>query len=578
MKKSAIPNLLFPLNCLFLLLFLTSSGVAQTKVIQGGTLIDGTGGAALENSVIVIRGERIAAVGRRGEVEIPQGSEIINVEGKHVLPALIDGHIHNRGWDGELFLAHGITTVVDLGNLTEWIMAQKDGLNRGKIRGPRMMASGSSIRGPYPSEKSFRKIHHIIVESPEEARQEARKRIQAGADVLKVYDGLTSDMLKAIIAEARQAGLPVAGHSANAWEAVEVGYDMIVHTPGIAQACLPKGTENEGGDPHARMSFEIADKLIEAMVAKGVYLNPTMRSAWNWAYRDEYQYEDFHLLFNDKNLRYIPLNFRLGILREYNRIGEYALQDLPPDFKAMKLQAHRNMIEFVKRFAAKGGKVMVGSDTLSTSGLSLHQELQMMVDYVGLSPLQALLTVTKHPAEMYRVTDRLGSVEEGKLADLLVIQGNPLENIRNTRNVEMLFRAGQLVDISYHPNYRNPIPKSTPEDTGHLIHSPSLEDLSPKVLTEEQEGAVLTLYGSGFTRYSLVGLKGRQLVPDFVSPFELRVEIPVELLGEAGTFPLTVTNVPGPIGTTSAAGQTALRHLGPRDETSNPFNLIVRFK
>ena len=581
MKKNPIPNFVLSLGCQALLFWASSLCLAQStsvKVVQGGVLIDGTGGPVMENSAIVIEGDRITAVGTVGEVDIPQGAEIIDVQGHYVLPAFIDGHIHSRGWDGELFLAHGITTVVDLGNLTEWIMAMKDGLNRGKIRGPRMMASGSSIRGPFPSEKDFRRFHHTVVESPDEALQEARKRIEAGANALKVYDGLTKEMLQVIIKEARRVGLPVAGHTANAWQAVEVGYNMIVHTPGIAVACLPEGEDIGNGDPHAFMNWDIADRLIQSMVEKEVYLNPTMRSAWNWAYRDEFQYEDFHLLFNDKNLRYIPLNFRLGILREYNRIGEYALQDLPSDYKSMKLKAHKNMVEFVRRFANQGGKVMTGSDTLATSGLSLHQELQMLVDYVGMSTHEAILTVTKHPAEMYRMTDRLGSVQPGRLADLLVVKGNPLENIRNTRNVEMLFKEGQQVDTSYHPNYRNPIFKSTPEDTGHMIPSPVIEDLTPKAFTQEQGGARLTLHGSGFTRYSLVGLKGRKLISNFVSQFELEVEIPVALLDEAGTFAITVTNVPGPVGTIKADGQSQLRHLGPRDETSNTFYLVVRFK
>lgn len=581
MKKNTTPNFLFLFGCLALLFWISPFGFAQNvsaKVVQGGVLIDGTGGAVLENSVIVIQNGKISAVGALGEVDIPQDSEIIDVKGHYVLPAFIDGHIHSRGWDGELFLAHGITTVVDLGNLTEWIVAMRDGLNRSKIRGPRMMTSGSSIRGPFGSEKEFRRFHHVVVTSPEEARQEAQKRIEAGVDALKVYDGLTKEMLQVIIKEARQENLPVAGHTANAWQAVEVGYNMIVHTPGIARACLPEGMKIGQADPHAFMDWKIADKLIKSMVEKDVFLNPTMRSAWNWAYRDEYQYEDFHLLFNDKNLRYIPLNFRLAILREYNRIGQYALQDLPPDFKAMKLKAHKNMVEFVRRFANQGGKVMTGSDTLATSGLSLHQELQMLVDYVGMSPHDAILTVTKHPAEMYRMTDRLGSVQVGRSADLLVVKGNPLENIRNTRNVEMVFQEGRQVDISYHADYRNPIFKSTPEDTGHMIPSPVIEDLSPKAFIQDQGEAWLTLHGSGFTRYSLVGLKGRKLIPNFVSEFELEVEIPLALLEEAGTFAIEVTNVPGPVGTIKANGQSELRHLGSRDETSNTFYLVVGFK
>ena len=142
-------------------------------VIQGATLIDGTGRAPLEDAAVVMLNGRIQAVGKRGDVAIPQGAEVIDAKGKTVLPGLIDGHCHYRDWMGEVYLAYGVVTCPNISNNpVEWITAQREGVKNGSIRGPRVWASANIIDGPPPEGTGTlrRQRTSIIVDSEDEAR------------------------------------------------------------------------------------------------------------------------------------------------------------------------------------------------------------------------------------------------------------------------------------------------------------------------------------------------------------------------------------------------------------------------
>jgi len=156
--KSFVPSGGFSLAIMVLAVSLSAvrsdaqtSGAPRTLVIQGGTLIDGTGKAPLENAVIVIEGERIKAVGKQGEVTFPKDSRLINMKGKTLLPGFIDGHCHLVDFMAELYLHLGITTCPDITqNEDEWTLAQRDGTALGRIRGPRIWSTGIRLVGPPP--------------------------------------------------------------------------------------------------------------------------------------------------------------------------------------------------------------------------------------------------------------------------------------------------------------------------------------------------------------------------------------------------------------------------------------------
>src|SRR5437867_7383214 len=170
--------------------YLCADAGTQTRpvAIVGGTLIDGTGRPAVEDAAIVIRDGRFQEVGRRGEVRVPQGAEVIDAKGKTILPGLIDGHCHYWEWVGELYLAYGVTTCPDINNSpTEWIIAQKEGIQKGKIRGPRLWISGHALDGPRPQGMAEQRWQRgsIIVRTEEEARKAVQEHVNKGMDGFK---------------------------------------------------------------------------------------------------------------------------------------------------------------------------------------------------------------------------------------------------------------------------------------------------------------------------------------------------------------------------------------------------------
>jgi predicted amidohydrolase YtcJ len=156
-----------------------SNAQPRPIAIVGGTLIDGTGRPSIEDAVVVFQAGRIQEVGKRGDVSVPRGAQVIDAKGKTMLPGLIDGHCHYWEWVGELYLAYGVTTCPDINNSpTEWILAQRTGVEKGKIRGPRLWVSGHALDGPRPAgmpEQRWQRSS-VIVQTEEEARKAVRAR------------------------------------------------------------------------------------------------------------------------------------------------------------------------------------------------------------------------------------------------------------------------------------------------------------------------------------------------------------------------------------------------------------------
>jgi len=206
----------------------------KALVVQGGQLIDGTGRPPIDNCVIVIQAGRFQAVGRSGEVAIPADAQVIDVKGKTVLPGFIDGHGHLEDFHGELYLHLGITTCasIELYQDGPWTLAQKQGTDLGKIRGPRIWMSGRAIGAlgtghDAPSSRTFR--DNIIVTTPEEARKAVQRKKELGCDILKVNEFLSMDLVKVAVDEAHRLDMPVTAHSWDVIGSVEAGVDAIEH-------------------------------------------------------------------------------------------------------------------------------------------------------------------------------------------------------------------------------------------------------------------------------------------------------------------------------------------------------------
>lgn len=435
----------------------------QLVALVGGTVIDGNGGAPLHDAVVLIKGGKILQVGSRRQIKYAKTAKVIDVTGKYVLPGLIDMHVHYHDWMGELFLAHGVTTVKDLGNDLEWISTISHEVEQGKVRGPRIFYVGFGLDAPPPVRET-----HVAVSDPLMAMRAVQLQHQKGASAVKVREKITPELLKAVTQEAHKLGMPVTGHirSIDAREAALAGIDGLEHASGIVQALTnyPRQadpTKNElqtfvmDLKAFAMIDLAKADELAKFLASKNVALIPTMSGWWRMATdrRDEFAREDAEYAKNP-SLVYVAEDARHLLATSF----VYNIKN--PDDLAQIRAGYKKLQALLMSFSKAGGKILTGSDTFfSVPGLSLQRELMMLVD-AGFTPLQAITMATRDSAQFLKKGAVLGTISPGKLADLVVLNASPLDDINNLERVALVMKGGQVVDTSYHADYSVPTPQS----------------------------------------------------------------------------------------------------------------------
>ena len=393
-------------------------------VLEGATVIDGTGALPKPNISIVINGSRIAylsAAANNYDLNSSSAQNVINLTGKYIIPGLFDMHAHvanvrkNSYNQNEsehmlrMLLAHGVTTIRNPGGPTEQSVALRENVSEGKIVGPQIFTAGQLLNTPdIPVPFVERQV-----QTEQDVRQEVRTQAAAGVDYIKLYVGLTPDLVNAAIDEAHFNGKKVIGHLyMTSWtDAANLGIDALTHGVPVSPFLLSEADQQEflafGDHPFNHILW------LDLVDLNGPEIN-NMISA----------------LVNNE----IPVDPTLDIYEII--VKESQLQDLWP-----------KVLQLTKKLYDNGVTILSGSDIPNfdlAPGASLHHELELLVE-AGISPLEVIKIATRNGAQALGIDKDVGTIEPGKEADMIILSDNPVVSITNTKKIEAVINNGHVI-------------------------------------------------------------------------------------------------------------------------------------
>jgi imidazolonepropionase-like amidohydrolase len=420
-------------------------------VINHVTVIDATGAAARKDQTVVITGGRISRIGKAGQLAVPKNARLVDGKGKFLIPGLWDMHVHiiNKEFF-PLCLANGVTGVRDMANVADTILKWRKQTADGSIRGPLIVAAGPIVDGAKP-------VWPFSLAAPDaaKARQAVRTLKKRGVDFVKVYSKLSRDAYQAVAGEARRQGLPFAGHvplSVSAAEASNAGHKSIEHLTGVLLGCARDETKLRAEAVKALAketsmatvmavraqvkaldgySAKKAKALFARFVKNGTWQCPTLTVLRSVALLDNKHFTA------DPRKKYVA-----PFIQQY-----LWKRKLPAAILADNKRLFQKYLKLVGAMRRAGVKFLAGTDTPNPycfPGFSLHDELALLVK-AGLTPLEALQSATRNPAEYLGRLATQGTVEKGKIADLVLLDADPLADIRNSQKIAAVVLRGELL-------------------------------------------------------------------------------------------------------------------------------------
>src|ERR1700730_3598884 len=399
--------------------------------ITGGTLIDGNGGAAVFDAVVVIEGDRIIAAGPSDKLKLPRGAKVIDARGKFLLPGLWEMHAHFEQVEwGPIYIAAGVATVRDVGNEFEFITAVRDQIKEGRGLGPRMLLAGI-VDGD-----SRAALGVIRANTPDEARAVVNRYHDAGFQQIKIYSSVKLEILKVICAEAHKLGMTVTGHipnGLNAIQGVEAGMDQINHVQYIPGGMRPKDFRAQPGQPVPPIDFQSPEAIAALQFFKthGTVLDDTM-VIFEWSLHPA----DTPFVQFEPGAAKLPRELAGAI----NNTGVPAAS-LPRANSILELY-----LSIIGAMHRAGIPIVAGTDQV-VPGHSVHRELELYVK-AGFTPMEAIQAATLVPARVMKIDNEVGTIEKGKRADLIIVDANPLDNISNIRTVKIVISGGRAYDCA----------------------------------------------------------------------------------------------------------------------------------
>jgi imidazolonepropionase-like amidohydrolase len=426
------------------------------------TVIDATGAPAKSDMTVVITGDRITEVGASLKVRVPNGAQVVDATGKFLIPGLWDMHVHWYLKDYlSLFIANGVTGARLMWGMPVHQQWRRD-IENGTLTGPRLVIASPIVDGPNPVWPGS-----VSVSSDAEARQAVVKAKQEGADFIKVYSRLTREGFLAIADEAKKQGIPFAGHipqSVTVAEASDAGQKSVEHLTNIFAACSSREEEirkesdaavanlGPGQMPSPVNIRKLTRSMLETYSPeKAAALFARFKKNHTWqcptltVLRTTASLDDPNFL-SDPRLKYMPPATRT----QWDPTKDFRFKNRTADDFELARLVFKKQVEIVGAMRRAGVEILAGTDVLNPycfPGFSLHDELVLLVS-AGLTPMEALQTATLNPARFLGKENEFGSVEKSKLANLVLLDANPLEDIRNTQKIHAVVTGGKLLPKS----------------------------------------------------------------------------------------------------------------------------------
>ena len=443
-------------------LALASAAPAQTAhqprqiVIAHVTVINPGAASVQPDSIVVINGDRITFVSHSAVVPLAKNTRVIDGRGQFLIPGLWDMHVHSAFGDWfpggrdiilPLFIANGVTGVRDMGGDVPVLFGWRKQIAAGKIVGPRMVISGPMLDALLPEGK-LRFPSSIAVTTPASAVAAVDSLKAQGVDFIKVQSVISHDAYLAAAAEAHKVGLPIVGHvpdKVRLAEVVVAGQKSVEHLMGIFEGCSTQEEKFIAGQGDLKLLLSTQDQqkcnaLIRQLAQSQTWQVPTL------AWQRGGTFLDQHDLKHDPLDIYVPAYWREVT---WKRFTDEMMPGLLHDPLELRQKYFASNLQMVGAMHRDGVPFLAGTDTAPgvyiMPGFSLHDELANFVE-AGLTPMQALQTATSGPSKFLEREKDYGSVQAGKVADLVLLGANPLDNIHNTRKITAVIANGRVFD------------------------------------------------------------------------------------------------------------------------------------
>lgn len=407
--------------------------------LKDGNLIDVVSGRIYKASILILDGMIAQVSTNRTEICVDSDLRTIDLQGKWVLPGLIDMHVHIKEAFAPLFVAAGVTSVRNTGGNVVELRKLREASNAAPT--PRVFSADRLIDGP-PGLWGETSPWNVIIDDPNQARAEVKRQIEAGADFIKVYGWLSKEIMLTVVQEAKKYIKEVScdliySTEMNALDAANIGIKWNEHASGIIQAIYPNWNMKAGEqiwneinwkDPDVNRIRDVCSQLIEY----GVIMCPTMI-----LFDQPYRFPNF---WNPVNIVTKKTNENRALIHQWESIAQYA-----DALKRTGIQSPVNKL-IAKTYFDLGGTVVAGTDTpagiWTLPGMALHRELELFVE-AGFSEMDAIRAATNIAAKSLNRTD-LGVIKEGAIADLCIFNSNPVEDIRNTKDIDLVIKGGKV--------------------------------------------------------------------------------------------------------------------------------------